>query len=642
MSLSRQIAPITEDEEFIRHALLDADIPSLLPALAQVLGDMSLLRPSLAHDPMLAQEPQAGLTEAQLDEARQLALDALIRYRDGGCVLAQPPSHDDLRTLMSYTTSGETTDAYIPLLREELSIDGHDLRAPQWRAAEIAPDTSFSVAIIGAGMSGILAAHRLNQAGVPFVILEKNSEVGGTWWDNTYPGCRVDTPNHLYSYSFAQKPDWPLFFSPQDVLLDYFRTCAKEFGVYDHIRFNTEVLSADFDESSCTWELQVRTEAGTESVAVNAVVSAVGQLNQPKLPQIKGRDSFAGASFHSARWNHSVDLAGKRVAVIGTGASALQFVPIIADEVADLTVFQRTPNWLLPVPTYHDPVPDGLTWLLNHVPFYTEWYRFWLFWRIGDGRLVIAQVDPDWSGDKRAVSAMSDLTRELLTMYFQMQLPDQPELLEKVVPQYPVAAKRMLLDRGAWIPTLLRDNVHLVTTDISEITPTGVVTSDGVHHDVDVIIYGTGFHASKFLTPMMLRGRDGVELHDEWNGESRAYMGVTVPRFPNLFLLYGPNTNIVINGSIIYFSECEVHYTLEAIRELLVHHGRALDCKQQVHDAYNERIDEGNQNMSWGAADVHSWYKNDSGRVTQNWPFTLLEFWQQTRHVNLDDYDMLM
>ena len=236
---------------------------------------------------------------------------------------------------------------------------------------------------------------------------------------------------------------------------------------------------------------------------------------------------------------------------------------------------------------------------------------------------------------------MSDLTRELLTMYFQMQLPDQPELLSKVVPQYPVAAKRMLLDSGTWIPTLQRDNVSLITDDIKQITATGVVTADGVHHEVDVIIYGTGFHASKFLTPLKIRGRNGVDLHDEWNGEARAYMGVTVPKFPNLFLLYGPNTNIVINGSIIYFSECEVNYVLEAIRELLAHDARALDCKQTVHDAYNARIDEGNQRMSWGVADVHSWYKNDSGRVAQNWPFTLLEFWEQTRTVNLDDYELL-
>lgn len=641
MSATSQITPITETDDFIRAALLDADIPSLLPALAHVLGDMSLLRPSLAHLAMLSNEPQAGLTPEQLDEARQLALEALIKFRDGGCVPAPAPSHDELRTLMSYATSGETTDAYIPLLREELSIDGHDLRAPQWQASTIAPNANFTVAIIGAGMSGLLAAHRLQQAGVEFVILEKNSEVGGTWWDNTYPGCRVDTPNHLYSYSFAQKDDWPLFFSPQHVLLEYFRNFAKEFGLYEHIRFDTEVVSADFDDATNSWSLHVRSAQGDEALDANAVISAVGQLNQPKLPDIAGRDTFAGPSFHSARWDHTVDLIGKRVAVIGTGASAMQFVPIIAKEVGQLSVFQRTPNWLLPVPNYHDPVPAGLNWLLSHVPFYMQWYRFWLFWRIGDGRLIIAQVDPEWTGDKRSVSAMSDLTRELLTMYFQMQLTDQPDLLSKVVPQYPVAAKRMLLDSGTWIPTMQRDNVSLITDDIKQITATGVVTADGVHHEVDVIIYGTGFHASKFLTPLKMRGRNGVDLHDEWNGEARAYMGVTVPKFPNLFLLYGPNTNIVINGSIIYFSECEVNYVLEAIRELLTHDARALDCKQAVHDAYNARIDDGNQRMSWGVADVHSWYKNDSGRVAQNWPFTLLEFWEQTRTVNLDDYELL-
>src|SRR5918994_1220428 len=256
---------------------------------------------------------------------------------------------------------------------------------------------AFLVAVVGAGMSGLLAAHRLQQAGVPFVVLEKNDDVGGTWYENSYPGCRVDNPNHNYSYSFAQRHDWPLHFSTHDVLHGYFRDCADVFGLREHIRFRTEVVSATWSEDDRRWSVVVRPpgdgnaaaggDGGEEPLVVDAVVSAVGQLNRPSLPDIPGLDSFAGPAFHSARWRHDVDLRGKRVAVIGTGASAVQIIPEIAPEVAELVVFQRTPPWLAPTPDYHDEVAGGLRWLYAHVPSYSEWNRFCIFWRMGDGAL---------------------------------------------------------------------------------------------------------------------------------------------------------------------------------------------------------------------------------------------------------------
>ncbi len=426
------------------------------------------------------------------------------------------------------------------------------------------------------------------------------------------------------------------------MLLDYFRDCADEFGVKPHIRFRHEVLSAAFDEARSVWKLHVKTPAGEETLEANALISAVGQLNQPKLPEIPGMQRFRGPSFHSARWDHSVELAGKRVAVIGTGASAAQFVPVIADEVAELRVFQRTPNWMFPVAEYHDDVPAGLSWLFRHVPHYAHWYRFWLFWTTGDGSLLPrVEVDPSWPHPERAVSAGNDELRALATVAFEMQFADRPDLIPKVVPPYPPASKRILFDNGAWVAALKRDNVQLLTGEIREITERGVVTADGVEHAADVIIYGTGFQASRFLTPMTVIGRGGVDLHERWDGDARAYLGITVPGFPNFFLLYGPNTNIVVNGSIIYFSECEVRYVIGCLRLLLEGRHKSLDCKPEVHDAYNVRIDAGNARMAWGspsAAKVNSWYKNPSGRVAQNWPFTLLEYWRQTKEPRPSDY----
>jgi 4-hydroxyacetophenone monooxygenase len=637
------IEPITESDDEIRAALADAEIPPLLPALAYLTGDLSLLRDHLRPDPLLLAMPQSGLTEAQLTEARALALETLVRFRDAGCRPALPPGEADLLRIMEFAVGGGADmEPYLPLLEEELAIRGEDRRAPHWDKAALAPDVDFEVVVIGAGMSGLLAAHRLKQAGVHFVIIEKNADVGGTWLENTYPGCRVDNPNHNYSYSFAQRHDWPLHFSTQDVLLDYFRRCADAFGLRADIRFETEVLAAVWSESARAWTVEVRRRDGTvESIDAAAVISAVGQLNRPLFPEIEGRDSFAGPSFHSARWDNTVELRGKRVAVIGTGASAAQFIPEIAPRVGELLVFQRTPPWFGPTDDYHAAVEPGLRWLYAHVPSYSEWNRFHIFWKMGDGVLAGVRVDPDWEPKGLAVGLFNDILRQLLTGYLGAEFADRPDLLDKVVPRYPPGAKRLLRDNGVWAGALKRDNVQLITESIREITPTGIVTADGVAHDVDVIIYGTGFQASKFLTPMKVTGRDGIDLHEHWGGDARAYLGVTVPGFPNLFCLYGPNTNIVINGSIIYFSECGVRYILGCLRLLLGGGHRALDVRKDVHDVFNEQVDAENALMAWGWSDVSSWYKNEHGHVAQNWPFTLLEYWQRTLAPDPDDYDLI-
>jgi 4-hydroxyacetophenone monooxygenase len=636
------IEPITESDEEIARALADAEVPPLLPALAYATGDMTLLREDLRPDPLMMALPQGGLDDSQQAAARQLALDALVKFRDGGCQPAPAPSDAELLQIMEYAVGGADMAAYLPLLEEELAYRGEDRRAPGWRLADVAPDADFRVVIVGAGMSGLLVAHRLQQAGVPFVILEKNDDVGGTWLENKYPGCRVDNPNHNYSYAFAQRHDWPLHFSTQDVLLDYFQRCADTFGLRDSIRFGTEVASAEWSDTDLRWTVRVRAADGSdESITADAVVSAVGQLNRPLMPNIAGRDTFEGESFHSARWDQSVDLTGKRVAVIGTGASAVQFIPEIAPQAGELLVFQRTPPWFGPTPDYHDEVSAGLRWLYAHVPTYSEWNRFWIFWRMGDGAIESVRVDPGYASDGGAVSELNAFVRMMLAEYIKAEFADRPDLLEAAIPNYPPGAKRMLRDNGIWARTLKRDNVQLITDGIAEITPKGVVTADGEEHQVDVIVYGTGFQASKFLTPMTVKGRGGVDLHEQWAGDARAYLGVTVPNFPNLFCLYGPNTNIVVNGSIVYFSECGVRYILGCLELLLSQGARAVDVRKDVHDEFNERVDAENKAMAWGWSDVNSWYKNESGHVAQNWPFTLLEYWQRTLRPEPGDYELL-
>jgi 4-hydroxyacetophenone monooxygenase len=640
MALAKPVEPITADDDAIRAALIDADLPALLPALAVALHDFSLLRPELRIDPTLMMEEQGGLTEDQQGAIRDLAVEAIIRVRDRDPVPAAPPTIAELERILDFMAGGLPIAEYLPMMEEEVAL--HDDRAAHWRKDDVAPQRDFSVAVVGSGMSGIIAAYRLKQAGIAFTVIDKNDDVGGTWLENTYPGCRVDIPNHYYSYSFAQRDDWPLYYSPRAELYRYFRDCVDEFGIRDHIRFGTEVSSIVFDEASATWTLELVDKNGREdTLTANAVISAVGQLNRPQLPSIEGRDSFAGPAFHSAEWDHSVDLQGKRVGVIGTGCSSAQFVPIIANDVAALEIFQRTPNWFFPVPHYHQEVPAGFQWLLQHVPYYRQLYRFWLFWRSAETLRPMAEVDPAWPHQDRSVSELNEMLRLMLAENIEAQYADHPELLEKVLPKYPPAAKRIIVDNGAWSEAIKRDNVTLTTDPIDRITPEGVVTADGQLHEFDVLIYGTGFQPSRFLMPMKVIGRGGVDMHASWDGDARAYLGVTVPDFPNFFILYGPNTNIVVNGSIIWFSECEVRYVMDALRTLFTSGARALDVRQDVHDAYNVEIDAENLRMVWGVANVNSWYKNSKGRVAQNWPFPLLEYWRRTREVKAADYEFL-
>jgi 4-hydroxyacetophenone monooxygenase len=443
--------PAASDDD-LRAAVADAELPPLLAALAHLTG-----RPLPAHlrPPTISRlVPQGGYSEQQQHQARVLATDLLAALRDGAPPDSPAPPDDQRARLLETVRFlvGDDAERYLPLLMDEVAATA-DPDAPAWRQDDLAPGRPFGV---GAGMSGLVAAYRLGQAGVPYTIIEKNDDVGGTWLENSYPGCRVDVSNHLYSYSFWPKDDWPQYFSTGDVLLDYFRLFADEHEITEHIRFGSEVVSLKFDEDACTWAVQVRGPGGEELITAQAVITAVGQLNRPSYPAITGRRDFAGPSFHSARWDHGVDLRGKRVAVIGTGASAFQFVPEIAGTAGRLTIFQRTPPWLGPTPDYHDPVAAGLQWLLRSVPSYAQWYRFWLFCSSVEGMLPSVHVDPDWPVSERSVSAANDDRRAELTRYLERIFAGRPDLLEAAIPGYPPGAKRMLRDNGAWAAALRR------------------------------------------------------------------------------------------------------------------------------------------------------------------------------------------
>jgi 4-hydroxyacetophenone monooxygenase len=634
------VAQVVASDDEIAAAVQDADLPALLAALATLTNDKRLLSDALRPPPArmgASIKPQGGMSDEAQDKARRLAVQAIITYRDQG----SPPPHPDASMLeqamrfLARTAGPE----YLPLLKHELALP-RDLGAPNWTKADIAAGRDFKVAVIGAGLSGVAAAYRLEQAGVPYKVFEKNADVGGVWWENTYPGCRLDTPNFAYSYSFAQKQDWPEQFSRQVEIQKYVSAVADGTSVRANIAFQTEVVAMSYDDASSTWEIESRDAGGKVSAETfNAIITATGQLNRPAYPDIDGLGSFKGKAFHSAQWPKDLDLAGKRVAVVGTGASAYQIVPSVVDDVSELRVFQRNPPWMLPTPNYHEEIKPGMSWLLHHVPYYGRWFRFWQFWIAAEGRLPLVEVEQDWEHPISVGRANEGLRLECIE-HLKTQLSDRPDLLEKLTPTYPPGAKRMVRDNGVWAAALKQPHTKLVTDRIARIEERGIVTSDGKLHEVDIIVFATGFQASDYLAPMKVTGRHGRDLHQWWAGDCRAYLGITLPGFPNLFMTAGPTTGVVVNGSAIFSAECAVEYALSAIHGLLASGYAAMDIRLAPFDEFNERVDAGNLTKAWGVAKTTSWYRNKFGRASQTWPFSLLEYWRLTEHADLNDYEL--
>lgn len=632
--------PITESDEAIAAHLDDVSIPTLLVSMVHLTGDPSWIRSELKPQGLFLNEVQGFMSEEDKAEARRRALPAILAFRDGGCVLPPPPDAELVREMMAFLACEPVPDNYVDLMLEELELDGVDRRKVEIHGSDEAK-AAFPVVIIGCGQSGLLAGIRLKEQGIPFTIVEKNDSLGGTWYENQYPGCRVDVGNHFYCYSFEPSDHWTEYFAQQPELHRYFIDVMARHGIEPHVRWSTEVVRAAWHEPTATWQVTVRTADGAEEVLpARALISAVGQLNRPYLPEIPGMDDFAGPSFHSARWDHAVDHTGTRVAMIGAGASGFQIAPAIAEDVAHLTIFQRTAQWMFPNPNYHAKVGDGMRWAFRHLPFYARWFRFLIFWPASGRSIEGSKMDPSWTDQQRAVSETNDLTRQMFTQWIESQVTD-PELLPKVIPDYPATAKRTLQDNGSWLRALQRENVDLVREGIDHIERDAIVTTDGVRHEVDVIVYATGFQVNKFLWPMEIVGRNGIVLSEQWNGgeDASAYLGITVPNFPNFFCLYGPGTNLAHGGSLIFHSECEMRYISGCLDALLGNGKRAIEVRKDVADEYDDRHQAEINSTVWASPAVkHSFYKNTKGKIRSLSPWPLADFWAWTREPNLDEY----
>ena len=617
-------------------ALKSASFPVLAATLVHIVGDIKILdnlpKPRMAT----LGEIQGYFTKQEKEEIESIALPLLEKYfLDRELKDFYIPSVEEIWKIMNYVVGAEVSEDYVPMMIDELN-----LQPSQHINHNVVLDNkainNFSALIVGAGMSGILMGIKLAERGIPFKIYEKNNSVGGTWADNTYPGCRVDIANHFYSYSFEENHNWSQYFSEQPELEQYFQSCFDKNDLAEMTEFNTEVLTMIFDHSTNLWDVQSMTNGSSKSEKFNLVISCVGQLNQPKIPEINGLESFKGNIFHSARWPKNDQITNKKVAIIGSGASAFQIVPSIADKCDELTIFQRSAPWMFPNPDYHRDVEDGKKWLLKNLPGYSRWYRFLLFWPGSDQLLDSLFIDPEWQGGETSINETNEQMRQIFTDAMLAQLQDK-SLIPKVIPNYPPFGKRMLQDNGAWLQSLQKDNVKIFTDEIQGLTHAGILTNNQLH-EFDTIILATGFKAQEFFTPIRIDGGNGF-FHDKYGDSPESYLGIAFDTLPNFFSTYGPGTNLAHAGSIIFNSECQVHYICSAIDYILEHNIKHLKVKKDVVITYQEKLETRLNKMVWQHPSVSSWYQNSKGKVVTTSPWRLVEYWKWTRQFEPLDYE---
>jgi 4-hydroxyacetophenone monooxygenase len=624
--------PTRIDRAALARAVEGANVPTLVLVLFQLTGDQRWLRAPYAptRAPGLDDHDSGGLPTSIQAEIRRSTVEAVLAW-SAGKPPAVPSPDPDLALQIAQVCVGEPLP---PLYGDQVA----EALAPT-DAHQALPPNDFSVVVIGAGVSGLTAALRLRQAGVRVRVLERSSRAGGVWADNGYPGAGVDTPSYVYAFSYFPR-NWSTHFGKRDEMLGYLQDVVEEFDLAPDITFDVEASAAVWDPRAKQWTVTARHGDGREEeFLANAVITAVGLLNRPKVPDLPGRANFVGRQFHSARWPEELDLRGQRVAVVGSGASAMQIVPAIVDDVAALTVFQRSPQWAAPDANYFRPISTDVHWLVEHVPYYHHWYRFRLNWTFGDRNHASLRKDGTWPHPERSLNAMNDSHRAFFTGYIHDQLAGRADLIAASVPDYPPFGKRMLLDNG-WYRALRRDHVALVTEPVTEVTTTGVRDAAGREHRADVIVYCTGFDPQRPVHPMAVTGRDGVTLADAWGlDDPRAYLGMTAPQFPNLFFLYGPNSNPG-GGAVITTIEQQVRYVVTLVREMVTRRLATIECRQDVYDEYNARVDREHGQLVWSHPGMQTYYRNTRGRVVMQMPWPIVEYWRLVHDPDLADFEV--
>jgi 4-hydroxyacetophenone monooxygenase len=619
-------------KQTLESALDSASFPVVAALLVHFTGDISILEKLPRPNQAVLGEIQGFLSEDDKQTIKKIALKEISKFFSNHEVNdIYVPSNEELNKMMSFIVGENVSPDYIPMMLRDLNITSQDLKL-----SSVTTKPSLEVLIIGAGMSGILAAIKLAERGIKFKIYEKNINLGGTWFENRYPGARVDIANHFYSYSFEENHQWSEHFSQQPELLDYFKRCFDKYDIQKNTYFETQVTDMKFDDETKMWEVTSIHNKKSNKEVINIVLSCVGQLNQPKIPDIKGLDEFQGNMFHSSKWPEDDVIAGKKVAVVGSGASAFQIVPSIAKHCEQLTIFQRSPPWMFPNPKYHEQVDKEKKWLLENLPFYSRWYRFLLFYPGSDQLLDSLFVDPSWKDRSDSINQQNDEMRKLFTSAMLAQISNK-SLIDKVIPNYPPFGKRMLQDNGAWLKALHLPNVTLLAEGVDQMNSRGIIGLEK-EHEFDTVVFATGFKAQDFFDPINIDCSSG-SFKSIYKDSPVSYLGITFSSIPNFFAMYGPGTNLAHAGSIIFNSECQINYICSAIEHMLNNDYKVIKVKPKIEKQYQDRFDKRHKKMVWQHANVSSWYQNSKGKVVTTSPWRLVEYWNWTNNFNADEYD---
>lgn len=627
------------DEAFVLQALEHANLNVLRMALYQQTRDPDLAAMKVVKFGRPGSPFMFSVVHKNHDE--EIKKKALAYLMDRPLKIPPAPSKEETGKMMELF-QGEELDATDKEFGwEDLALEGFPRQA-EWRnkpSQEVID--KFKVTIIGAGFSGLVAAIQLEHLGIPYRIIERQAGLGGTWFLNDYPEARVDITSFLYQFKFEKSYPWKSHFATQGELLEYIDYIVDKYGLRDKIALNTALEDARWDEAKKQWVLQIKHPDGSqETIQSNAVMSCSGLFSTPRLPEIPGIEDYQGEMFHTTNWNHDYDLTGKNVAIIGTGSTGTQLTRNVAAKAGHLTIYQRTPNWVTAIPGYRNRVADEKRWLLDNMPGYASWFSY--SHHVSQLQMqAFHQIDRDWQAKGGKINEKNDQLREGLTAYVRKKVGDRDDLFEKLIPDFAPISRRLVVDNG-WYDSLLRDNVELEANGIKTFTKDGIISQDGTERKFDTVVLGAGFKVSQYLWPVQYVGRDGRQLQDLWGKDgARAHLTMTLPGFPNFFMLYGPNAGVRA-GSFHTWVEIFSRYVCNLITETIESGSGSIEVKEEAYQNYNDMLDTEMSKMLWEEekGGGGSYYVNEFGRSGVNMPWTLQNFFNLVKEPDVSEYQL--
>ncbi len=625
--------------EFIRRALDGADLNALRVALYQATRDPALVEMAVELRPARGGAffiPALSESDGELVKAKALEFLLDPAHRGPGSGI---PSDAELRAMMEMLAGEPMEDRQFAMGREELALEDFPRDVTWTGGTAPAAVQGFRVVVVGAGVSGIAMAIKLSRLGIDFTVIERQDDLTGTWHRNTYPDVRVDTNAFIYQFKFEKRYPWKEHFPSQPEVKKYLRHIAEKHGVVDRVRLGVEVTAAAWDEDSGTWRVSTRDRDGNvEVIEANAVVSASGLFSTAKIPAIDGIEDFRGETVHTADWRHDLDYAGKRVGLIGNGSTGTQLLPSLARDAAHVTAFQRTPSWIVEVPALRALVTEHEKWLFDAMPHYWNWVGYVQFHGTS-GFQRVQQIDHEWRAQGGLINENNDKLRASLIEYVRTKVGHDPHLFDNSIPDYAPLARRLVVDNG-WFDSLNRDNVDLNVDGISHLVAEGVVTETGETIPIDVLVFATGFEVSSYFYPVVYEGRGGATFAELWQKDgARAYLGLTMPQFPNFYCLYGPNA-VPRAGSFMQWVDVWTRYISELLIAQIEGGFTSVECRQEVFDDYNARMDEATSALLWEEQGQGGYFVNEQGRSGVQMPWLAHEYHEQVRSATLADYEL--